>query len=540
MVNDKWNKLFHYKNENKIVSKEFYLTGNINATPKQELKEYIKLLHTKKGKEVACNFPARYNNLKTYNYDIPQYNLKECKGLSEFYNSFKKDKVSIVFTSEYTNNPSSAFGHTMLLFSNNNENLEIADTVHYAAKTSKSDGFLKYSYNGFTGKYNGHFTREAFFKKIYDYNVLEQRYMHIYTLNFSKEQIKELIYHLYEIRKATFKYYFLDENCASETTDLLNVVTNKNREELVYYLPIDTVKDFKRNIIKEERFIPLLNKLDLLFKKMTKNERANFNKITETNSDVPDDTSDIVKEALVYYTTFKFRRFHQVFKNYDNVMNQSYKKSNIVDTSPSPINKTSPSNFGYGYYNEDGDNYFNIHYRPLFLDRFDIQENVLQQSEVSTFTIDLMLSAKKSKLDRFDLINIKSNPIQFDFYKPSSWGIYSGLNRENKSNKLRYKNELGVGKTFNLSEGLTANVLQYVGAKESDPFLKPYLNLNYNYAENKKLGFNSIYEISPKEEYYKHEVFYSSKADDNLVTFKYSRDNSEKENKFLLSFKYNF
>jgi hypothetical protein len=120
-------------------------------------REVIKeLLKSNNGYETACTFPARYEFIKSNFNDIPVYDLQSCKELNSYLDSFPKDKLSIVFTSEYTNNPSSAFGHIMLLFSKDNTPLEIGDVVHFAAKTSTDDNFLKYSYKGMTGQYNGY------------------------------------------------------------------------------------------------------------------------------------------------------------------------------------------------------------------------------------------------------------------------------------------------------------------------------------------------------------------------------------------------
>ena len=275
-----WQKLLHNQNnENQIVSKEYYLSSNKNPTPKEELEATIDLLKSNQGFNVACAFPARYKFIKSNFSDIPTYDLQSCQELNKYLNSFPKDKLSIVFTSEYTNNPSSAFGHIMLLFSKDNTPLEIGDAVHFAAKTSTDDDFLKYSYKGMTGQYNGYIIREPFFKKIYEYNTLEQRYMYIYTLDFSKEEIKTILYHLFELRKATFKYYFLDGNCASQTTDLLSIIDTKSSKKSLYYLPIQTVSDLKDRIKSKDRFIPLLNKLNSLIQNMTPEEKKLFNEL---------------------------------------------------------------------------------------------------------------------------------------------------------------------------------------------------------------------------------------------------------------------
>ena len=103
-----WQKLIHNQNnENQIVSKEYYLSSNINATPKEELDATIKLLNSEYGYETACNFPARYEFIKSNFNNVPSFDLSTCSELNKYLKSFPKDKLSIVFTSEYTNNPSS-------------------------------------------------------------------------------------------------------------------------------------------------------------------------------------------------------------------------------------------------------------------------------------------------------------------------------------------------------------------------------------------------------------------------------------------------
>lgn len=537
-----WEKiLHHYHNENQIVSDEFYLSSNKIPTPEDELNTIKKLLVSSNGLEIACTFPRRYEFLKSNFSDIPNFDLTSCKELNQYMNSFPKDKLSIVFTSEYTNNPSSAFGHIMLLFSEDNAPLEVGDVIHFAAKTSKEDNFFKYSYKGFSGSYNGYFIREPFFEKIYEYNTLEQRYMYIYTLDFSKEEIQSILYHLFELRKATFKYYFLDGNCASQTTDLLNILeSNKKTKKSLYYLPIQTVSDFENKIIQKKRFIPLINKLNLLIKNMSTSEKKIFNEIIESQKSINSNTPDIIKEAMVIYTTFNFRRFHNINKNYENVMNQTYNKQNIVDITPDPLLKPKPSNIGMGYLSNGNSNYINIHYRPLFIDLFDIQNNDLQESQTNTFTFDLLIKEDHTKLSRFDLINIKSLPLQTTYYKPISWSLYSGFNRENNKENLKYTNEIGIGRTLPVNYFTRISFLLNAGTDNLNYYVKPNLLLNLYTSENTKIGLSSSYKKYDGEYFYQNELYTSYKYEDYLFTLKYDNDNSENNNKYLISMKYNF
>jgi hypothetical protein len=537
-----WEKILHYyHNENQIISNEFFLSSSINPTPKEELTTTKNLLLGKNGYEIACSFPARYEYLKTNFSEIPNFDLTQCKDLNTYINSFPKDKLSIVFTSEYTNNPSSAFGHIMLLFSKDNTPLEIGDVVHFAAKTSTDDNFFKYSYKGFTGKYNGYFLREPFFKKIYEYNTLEQRYMYIYTLNLSKEEIKTILYHLFELRKATFKYYFLDGNCASQTTDLLNIIMpNNDKKQNSYYLPIQTVQDFETRIEKKDRFIPLINKLNLLVQKMSTDEKYLFNEIIETKKEINNNTPDIVKEAATIHTTFNFRTFHKVDKNYENIMTQTFTKENINDNSPEPLLKTKPSNLGIGYYANKNESYALFQYRPLFLDLYDIQYNDLQESQTNTLTFDLLINEEKLKLNKFDILNIKSLPLQTNYYNPISWTVYTGFNRENIKENLVFNNQIGIGRTLGINYATRVSFLLNAGSDNLNYYLKPDLLFNFFTSSNSKVGILSSYKQYNGEYFYQNNLYLSYKYKDYLLTSEYIYDNSENKNKYLISLKYNF
>lgn len=205
-----WQKLTHNQNnENQIVSNEFYLSSNKNATPKEELEVIKELLKSNNGYETACTFPVRYEFIKSNFNDIPVYDLQSCKELNSYLDSFPKDKLSIVFTSEYTNNPSSAFGHIMLLFSKDNTPLEIGDVVHFAAKTSTDDNFLKYSYKGMTGQYNGYL------------NFLQQRILKIGFSSSYKQYDGDYfyqndIYTSYKYKDYIFTLKYTNDNSESE------------------------------------------------------------------------------------------------------------------------------------------------------------------------------------------------------------------------------------------------------------------------------------------------------------------------------------
>lgn len=540
-----WHKLLEYKDSNNLItSSEFFLSNKVNPSPKEELDATINLLHSKDGQTIACNFPARYLWIQKQ-IKVPEYNLKKCKDLDNFITNFKKDSLSIVFTSEYINAPSSAFGHIMLLFNDNNSPYEIADTIHFAAET-KDEGFFKYAYKGFTGKYEAYVLREPFFKKIYEYNTLEQRYMYIYQLKFSKEQIYNIIYHLYELRKATFKYYFLSENCSSKIIDILELAFDRsNDSSYIYTLPIDTLKKYENYIVKENKFLPLEVTINYLTSKMNKKELNDFNFIIKTNAIPTNNLSDLTKEALVNYYILLFRKFGKSYKNYDDIMRLKYSHVNIEDTTPVPLKKTQPSEFSLGYYRDDIDEGLQLKYRPLLTNISDIQNNSLQESEVSLFTSTIFIKKDKIKLTDLNIIQMKSYPKHLVFSKPISWSLYSGLNKKNERNKLAFDNNIALGITksllfdnfvsFTLGLGIDTDLIY------ADFYANPSINIMTHLTKKTKFGFTSEYKEYITKNYYENSIYVNQKISNKYnFLLSYKKVNNQANEKIEFALKYNF
>jgi len=537
----KWNNLLHYKGEFKVINNEFYLSDSKDRTPSKELKETISLLNSVKGKEVACNFPARYLYLKNEKLNIPSFELDECRELKSFVDNFKKDKVSIVFTSEYINSPSSAFGHIMLIFNDNNTSIDIADTIHFSSMIEPSDNAFKYTYKMATSQYNAYFIREPFFKKIYQYNTIEQRFMYIYDLDLNKQKILNLIYHIYELRKATFKYNFLHVNCSSEIISLLNLEDShiKTDSSLLFYLPIDGIKSVKIKITNITTLTPMYNKIDLLISKMSKDELDEFNIIIRTNKLPDHNIADIVKESLVYYSIYQFRKHHVSFKSYDEIMKFKYKQTVLTDEYVDPLKKTQPANIGIGYYNSSKNNGLSINFRPLLLDKYDIQNNNLQEADISLLNTELIYINNKLKLYKFDLLDISSYAVRNNFHRPLSWSLYSGYNRNNKSNNLKIENTIGFGVTKKYFNSFNS-VLVNIGIENDIFYTKPIYNFSKT-LQNMKFGF-SIYtkEYIEKARYINKTFYWDMKLNNFLIGLNLTIDNSSNKNKLNCSIKYNF
>ncbi len=538
---EQWDRLLYIKNQiNMVTSNEFYLSRDVNVNSFDELQKTILSLKSSFGKNIACNYPARYLFLKSQLSDLPIYNLQECENLKKFVDEFQKDKISLVFTSEYIESPSSAFGHIMLIFKDENESYNTADTIHFAAVTPE-EGFLKYAYKGLSGEYNGYFAREPFFKKVYQYNTKEQRYMHIYDLDYSQKEILYLIYHLYELRKAQFKYYFTNGNCASYISDFLNVIEqNNNKTNPMYYMPIDTIKQYQHTIVQKNKFIPLVNKLSILIDQMSDDERKIFFTIIETQASPENNLSDLIKEALVNHNILFFRKFRISYKNYNSIINQKYVKSTIIDRTLDPLKKNQPSYIKIGYAYTNNDNNYIFGYRPLYSNIFDIQYDILHESEFSFLDFEIKLNSESIRLESLAVLSLKSFNNRLGFYNPLSWQLYSGIHKNNLDYSLKYNNEIGLGYSKKMILDIRSTFLFNLGLDNINPYFSPSIYIYTYPSKNTKFVLESLYKQYKNDFLYMNSITSIIKKENFLYSVSYKNTNNINNHRLSFDIKYNF
>lgn len=494
-----WKKLLHFGTErSRVVSREFFLSPVGNTDYLAELKASIRLLNSAHGQEIACNFPARYQWLAKTQDNIPHYDLKHCPGLAEFKQHFQKQTVSIVFASEYLDNPVSSFGHTLLVLHDKDKPLLSADTIHFAAKTDHRDGFVKYAWKGLTGGYAGYFFRDPFFKKQYQYNISEQRYLHLYTLAFTDKQIDTLLNHLYELRKATFKYYFINENCAYQIGNLLDIATDGvSFPDSGFVLPIEVIKQHRFNYTAHQVLYPTATIVQSLLAGMSKTEQDRFADIIEGKQLPNDKLSDRLKYALASYYEYNFRVNHIANANYDKVMQLHYTRPALDIATPEPLDKQGASRIAVGYLKTDSRQSMLLSYRPFLQDLLDLQPQDQQTFELSLFEPVLQIHHDTTSLYQFDLISMKSLPARSRYFKPVSWQFYTGLNRNNPAGELDYETEFGLGMT-NKVAFLSLNYALNIGVDFSagDYYYKPNATLLATFGDHFKLG------LTASEKYY--------------------------------------
>lgn len=202
-------------------------------------------------KHALCRFPARskflIKELGLAPDTLPQ---PECKLVEQWKERNKIDRVSLVFSSYFTNNPASLFGHTFLQLhkgkdaSSGSKLLDLA--VNYAAHPPEDAVGLFYYLEGAFGKFPGQYDVMPFYVKIQEYNNYEQRDLWHYELNFNNEDLERLIDILWELEHAAAGYFYFDDNCS--LVILMTLDAAKPNLQLYeslshpWIIPVDTLK----------------------------------------------------------------------------------------------------------------------------------------------------------------------------------------------------------------------------------------------------------------------------------------------------------
>ena len=230
-----WQKLMH---DHQILDKKFYITQNNKSSVLVELQANIERLQ--KDSYYSCQFPARAKYLSS-KLNI-QYS--ECSAVTDWKRSVSGETLSLVFVSQYVSNPASAFGHTFLLFRNKDKPLNFNVVISNAANIPDDVTDFEYIWKGLVGGFPAEFSNDYLYLKLQEYSNIENRDMWIYDLNFSKDEIDQVLNHIWEIsRQTTQGYRFLNQNCAVNTYDVIAAVHPKLNfyPPSIYVLPVETV-----------------------------------------------------------------------------------------------------------------------------------------------------------------------------------------------------------------------------------------------------------------------------------------------------------
>lgn len=463
---EEWLKLGHYAPGSRpgnwrshTDDPRFFLAQNGALDPRAELQATLAAFHqaSEQGDAHAqCRFVRRLNWLRA-ELDLGDLPQPVCAEYEEFRSLVQARQAVLVFPSYYLNSPSSMFGHTLLRLDpgpaeGGSEYLSFA--VNFGALVDPSDNGLFYAFKGLSGGYPGQFEVDRYYKKIQEYNRGENRDIWEYPLNLSEEETERLIQHLWELKGINFPYYFFDENCSYRILELLEVARPGIDLTAAFPLtaiPIDTVRAVQQaGMVLGKQFRPAQG---TVLKQRLAGLAPALQESVITLSQAPEHLDSAEIQALDPSTrarlidaAYKYLRYTQTGAARDpEVAQRSFKllqalrreavslpdDAVVVDPDSSPDLSHGSRRLALGAWTEEEREYLTV---GLRMSLHSLQENRTGfplGAQINIGHLDLRVEDDgQVDLNRLDLVEIVSLTPRDRFFKPLSWAVATGVERQ--------------------------------------------------------------------------------------------------------------
>ena len=474
-----WNTILHVQDNKPLIRDSNFLatlSDHKTFNSEEELNYWSNVFEKEDRDKLAfserslCRFPARYWFLSKGKLLDP---LKVCPKFSTFYSEFNSKKVYVVFSSYYAQSSASLFGHTFLRFSRGeSRNQELLDWgVSYAAENQNAN-FLKTFYQAFWGSFKGAVQIMPYYYKVREYNDFEFRPLWSYPLNLTPDEIKFLLFHLWELTGFNIKYQYLTHNCSSLILDILAITrpeTNFRNQIAFYHIPIDIIKVLKKNnlIGSEANFRPsLLQQWSHLYNALNIEEKKKFNTFLKSkNIKSLNDETKLLDVALDYYD-YKFgKELAEENSSYSEIKNnllierskkEKSQQQTLLTQEVSPDKIHSIRRMGAGLsYNEKGTEKIILNYRFAYHDPMDSPQGITSRMKINFMQTDISYipEVQSLHLEKLNILDVaswsNSPPLDFawSYEFKTSWERWV----ENQNNISGPRVDAALGFTFELS-----------------------------------------------------------------------------------------
>ncbi len=410
-----WKLLLHFKKDYKpgdvseIDGGDFFLSPTGRKDPKAELQATLQAFNDNRAvgplkQPARCAFPARLRYLGKH-LGV-QYPPVECEKWDGFLSRFNRpDSVSLIFSSAYTNNPASMFGHTFLKV-NSERGSELLDTgVNFAAQVPPDENPFAFFYFGVFGGYDGHWSVQPYYEKLNEYIKAESRDLWEYELSLTKEETFFFLEHLWEFETTgRIDYYFFDDNCAYQMGRIVEAVRPAwdLHHHVIYAIPGEMVKNFTEapGVVREVKFRPALRKkLMQKYQTLSKAQKDQFFDLVRKK--IP---AEKVNDALVLETGNSYMDYQRQLKKgelsaeekklWDQIMLQRAQMGEVKLPDFPPITEETRPDLGHDAYafvtlggveqdsNSDRHGYFGIKMKSAYHDLYNRDVGYKKYSEI--------------------------------------------------------------------------------------------------------------------------------------------------------------
>ena len=506
-----WLRLLHFHTKwygyarSQVQDPDFFLAAKGPRDPQAELaatlKQLTRALNSDKlldeSKDVRCTYPARVHFIqRQLGVDLP---TRPCSQLDAWQEDLDANRLTMIFPSAYMNNASSMFGHTLLRIDATPGTRRpdlMAWAVNFAAEVEEGDGGLAYALKGLFGQYPGYFSLMPYYEKVNEYSQLENRDIWEYPLQLSEEGLQRVIWHLWELDRVRFDYWFFDENCSYRLLALLSTAEDDlhlTQGFNIKALPVDTLRALEQAglLSNEGQYRPAFaTRLSGMAEQLTAEE---VDWARQLVFEQPDPASLALPEGVNQAAVYEFAaewlnfRFQHQGVSRDQAAPQLHRlllaRASTQESSgfkPLSPPKTSPhqghdsARWGLGGGMNDDTGYLSIFARPAYHSRFDDLEGYLPNAEINLLEFELRVHEDREKLEPWHLTlleignYLQSSPI----FSLPAWRVKAEVGRTDPliSSRDAWRSRLGAG--YGRAWGSSENFMAYAfiaGELEAGP-----------------------------------------------------------------------
>lgn len=467
-----WINLLHYKPATSFLlsasyssyvdDEKFFLSREGATHPEAELLATLRgFFEEGEGdNHPQCRFPARLDWLSQQLNIQTQYLPKvDCPLYKQWRDMVNVEKVVLVFPAHHLNSPSSMFGHTLLRLdppSDGKNSDWLAYGVNFGANIPAGDNSLLYAYKGLSGGYPGQFIVEPYFKKIQEYNRVENRDIWEYPLNLTPLEARRLGTHLWELKNINFAYYFFKENCSYRLLELLEVArpsAELTDEFVLAAIPIDTVRSIEQaGFITDHQYRPsIATQLHFQLSALPGNLRPLLVELAENEAVLQSPDFLALSPSQQYralQAAYHIVRYRQAKKGRDATSAKhslalltalstypAHPQVEVpVPVSPEKAHQSKRLTVGRGH--DDSGNYSELGFRMAYHSLLDNPYGFLDGAQINMGTVAMRVYDDNSlKLERFDVADVFSLTPHDEIFDSLSWRVYGGLERVNTADE---------------------------------------------------------------------------------------------------------
>lgn len=399
----------------------------------------------------ACRFPARAHWLAArLARPLPNH---ACPAFQAWRDKMGAHAVSLIFPAAYLNSPSSMFGHTFLRLEPREmkpDQALLAATVNYAADAD-DDNELFYAFRGLAGGYPGRITVQPYYEKVKEYNDWENRDIWEYRLTLAPAEVDQLVRHVWELLPVRFDYFFIGENCSYRLLAMLDVARPGLglRHKFAHRaIPADTVRAIvDAGLVHASQYRPsaatlLGHHLDQL----THRQKALVRQLADHSKPNPGLAQlPASQRAAVLETAYEFSRYRAAEEKRTReasapISYRLLRERSRIDA-PSPLGAPDtpevrddqghlPQAIGASFGVLDDRAFGELRLRSAYHALTDPWPGYKAGAQIRFLDGALRYyEDDQIKLDRLDVLDIRSLSPRDGFFKPWSWGIALGAHR---------------------------------------------------------------------------------------------------------------